>query len=104
MVRPRLSVTGTPPGWFLNAPFEARPDDSVAIGFGRAVYNNHSRNNAIAKLEAAGETAAADQLSGLGIGEELAEVDYNVQVTPWMSLRPGVQYHPKSGCLCEPED
>lgn len=86
-------------GLVLNAPFETRPDDSVAIGFGRAVYNSHSRANAIEKLEASGAAAAADQLSGLGIGEELAEVDYNVQVTPWMSLRPGVQYIKNPGAF-----
>ncbi len=79
-------------GLVLNAPFEARPDDSVAIGFGRAVYNHHSRANAIATLQAEGASAAADQLGGLGMGEELAEADYNLQLTPWMSLRPGVQY------------
>lgn len=86
-------------GLVLNAPFAARPDDAVAIGFGRAVYNHHSRESAIQTMQMKGNLAAAAQASDLGMGEALTEVTYTLQATPWLSVRPSVQYIKNPGAF-----
>lgn len=79
-------------GMVFNAPFTSRPNDSVALGFGRAVYNSASRNQTIRYLATSGAITAADNLSGAAIGEAILEMTYTLQATPWLSIRPSLQY------------
>ena len=74
-------------GLVLKKPFASREHDTVAIGYGRAVFNARSR--------AVQEQAALDRgrdFPDLSSGEGLVEMTYGAQVTPWLVLRPSVQY------------
>lgn len=90
-------------GLVLNGPFEARPNDAIAIGYGRAVYNQHSRDNAVNSLRAKGELAEAGMVNGLDMGEQLVELTYTLQATPWLSVRPSVQYIKEPGAFSNQE-
>ena len=90
-------------GLVLNGPFAARPHDAIAIGYGRAVYNQHSRDNAVDSLRAKGELADAERVNGLDIGEQLVEMTYTLQATPWLSVRPSVQYIKEPGAFSNKE-
>jgi len=90
-------------GLVLNGPFESRPNDAIAIGYGRAVYNQHSRDNAVDSLRAKDELAQAEMVNGLDIGEQLVEMTYNLQATPWLSVRPSVQYIKEPGAFSNKE-
>ncbi|QJP09283.1 carbohydrate porin [Pseudomonas multiresinivorans] len=74
-------------GVVLYKPFEGRPKDSLALGYGRAVPNPRSRelqeNNALAKGQG---------YPNLDSGEQLIELSYGYQATPWLTLRPDLQY------------
>lgn len=86
-------------GFVLTAPFESRPKDAISIGYGKAVYNRNSRNNDIASLQAAGDYAGADSVSGLDRAEQLVELTYSLQATPWLSVRPSLQYIKEPGAF-----
>ena len=90
-------------GLVLNGPFAARPNDAIAIGYGRAVYNQHSRDNAVEGLRTKDEMAAADAMNSLDIGEQLIEMTYTLQATPWLSVRPSVQYIKEPGAFSNKE-
>ena len=74
-------------GVVLYKPFEGRPKDSLALGYGRAVPNPRSRevqeNNALAN---------GQDYPNLDSGEQLIELSYGYQATPWLTLRPDLQY------------
>ncbi|WP_281686979.1 carbohydrate porin [Pseudomonas citronellolis] len=74
-------------GVVLYQPFASRPRDTLALGFGRAVPNPRSRelqeDNALANGQAYPE---------LDNAERLVELSYGFQATPWLLLRPDVQY------------
>ncbi|WP_069866330.1 carbohydrate porin [Pseudomonas citronellolis] len=74
-------------GVVLYQPFAGRPRDTLALGFGRAVPNPRSRevqeDNALANGQAYPE---------LDNAERLVELSYGFQATPWLLLRPDVQY------------
>ena len=74
-------------GVVLYQPFASRPRDTLALGFGRAVPNPRSRevqeDNALANGQAYPELDKA---------ERLVELSYGFQATPWLLLRPDVQY------------
>ncbi|EIC83483.1 carbohydrate porin [Serratia sp. M24T3] len=86
-------------GLVLNGPFESRPKDSIAIGYGRAVYNKKSRDVDIDSLLGAGNYYAAGQAENLSMAEKLVELSYNVQATPWLSVRPSLQYDKDPGAF-----
>jgi porin len=65
-------------GVVLYQPFTGRPRDTLALGYGRAVPNPRSRVGA--------------GFDGLDSAEQLIELSYGYQATPWLSLRPDVQY------------
>ena len=71
----------------LRKPFEGRPRDTVALGYGRAVPNPRSRD----VQELAAFNAGADY-PNLNNAEQLIELSYGYQATPWLTLRPDVQY------------
>ena len=74
-------------GMVLNKPFAGRPHDTLAIGYGRAVPNPRSRE----VLESAA-IAHGEFVPNLDSGEQLLEISYGYQATPWLLLRPDLQY------------
>ena len=74
-------------GMVLNKPFAGRPHDTLAIGYGRAVPNPRSRE----VLESAA-IAHSEFVPNLDSGEQLLEISYGYQATPWLLLRPDLQY------------
>ncbi len=74
-------------GLVLYKPFAGRPRDTVALGYGRAVPNPRSRD----VLQQAAE-ASDNAMPNLDSGEQLIELSYGYQATPWLTLRPDVQY------------
>ncbi|WP_411561803.1 carbohydrate porin [Pseudomonas shirazensis] len=74
-------------GVVLYQPFAGRPRDTLSLGYGRAVPNPRSRD----VLEDA--TAGGDrELPNIDSAEQLIELSYGYQATPWLNLRPDVQY------------
>ncbi|NMZ09734.1 carbohydrate porin [Pseudomonas proteolytica] len=74
-------------GLVLYKPFADRPRDTVALGYGRAVPNPRSRD----VLQQAAE-ASDNAFPNLDSAEQLLELSYGYQATPWLILRPDVQY------------
>ena len=74
-------------GVVLYKPFEGRPRDTVALGYGRAVPNPRSRD----VQELAAFNAGTDY-PNLNNAEQLIELSYGYQAMPWLMLRPDVQY------------
>lgn len=74
-------------GLVLYKPFAGRPRDTVALGYGRAVPNPRSRD----VLQQAAE-ASDNAFPNLDSAEQLLELSYGYQATPWLILRPDVQY------------
>lgn len=74
-------------GMALKKPFASRPNDTIAIGYGRAVFNSRSRD--------VQQDAALDNgqdFPDLASGEGLVEMTYGAQVAPWLTIRPSLQY------------
>lgn len=74
-------------GVVLYKPFERRPRDTVALGYGRAVPNPRSRDVLEDTAQANGEA-----FPNLDSAEQLIELSYGYQARPWLTLRPDVQY------------
>ena len=76
-------------GLVKQKPFASRPHDSIAFAYGRAVFNSRSRD---VQEAAASTPEQADMIASLDSGEQLLELNYGAQVTPWLLVRPDVQY------------
>lgn len=83
-------------GLVLNKPFASRPHDSIGVGYGRAVLNHRTRQ--VQEAAAASDEISAD-ISSLDSGEQLIEVNYGVQVTPWLMVKPDIQYIVEPGAF-----
>ncbi|MDF9756558.1 carbohydrate porin [Pseudomonas hunanensis] len=81
-------------GMVLYQPFAGRPRDSVALGYGRAVPNPRSRD----VLEDAAFNAG-QPFPDIDSAEQLIELSYGYQATPWLNLRPDVQYIVEPGAF-----
>ncbi|QXH54569.1 carbohydrate porin [Pseudomonas maumuensis] len=81
-------------GVVLYQPFASRPRDTVALGYGRAVPNPRSRD----VLEAAAFDAG-QPFPDIDSAEQLIELSYGYQATPWLNLRPDVQYIVEPGAF-----
>lgn len=68
-------------------PFNARPYDFIAIGYVRDVVNNNLISKEKSLLEAQGVEDPQ-----LELGENIVELAYGLQATPWMQIHPNVQY------------
>ena len=84
--------TSTIPTYYTAAlvaqgPFSARPHDFIAIGYVRDTVNS----KVIAKENALLESEGL-QNPELELGENIVELAYGLQATPWMTLHPNVQY------------
>jgi porin len=74
-------------GFALKKPFATRPNDSIAIGYGRAVFNSRSRD-----VQQQAALARNQDFPDLNSGEGLVEMTYGAQIAPWLVMRPSVQY------------
>ena len=81
-------------GLVLKQPFASRPNDTVSPGFGRAVPNPRSR-----EVQEQNALANGDDFPSLGNAERLIELSYGYQATPWLTLRPDVQYVMEPGAF-----
>jgi len=68
-------------------PFAARPRDSIGIGYVRDFVNRNLVQRETTELEAEGVVNP-----DLALGENILEIAYGLQVTPWMAIHPNVQY------------
>lgn len=82
-------------GLVKQKPFASRPQDSISFGYGRAVINPRSRD----VQEAAASPENASVITGLDSGEQVLELNYGAQVTPWLLLRPDLQYYIEPGAF-----
>jgi porin len=80
------------PGYVLAAvivqgPFAARPHDFINLGYVRDWVNSRAINQQNAMLIASGITDP-----NLALGENIVELGYGLQATPWMQIHPNVQW------------
>ena len=80
------------PSYFVAAlvaqgPFAARPHDYIAIGYVRDTVNSNAIRQKNAQLEAQGVLDPQ-----LELGENIVELAYGIQVTPWMQIHPNLQF------------
>lgn len=76
-------------GVVLHKPFANREADTLGVAYGRAVLNSRSRD---VQEQAAADLASSQAIDNLDMGEQLVEVSYGAQITPWLLVRPDVQY------------
>ncbi|MEK2608418.1 carbohydrate porin [Pseudomonas shirazensis] len=74
-------------GVMLYQPFAGRPRDTLSLGYGRAVPNPRSWD--VLEDAAAGSDR---EFPNIDNAEQLIELSYGYQATPWLNLRPDVQY------------
>ncbi len=67
--------------------FAARPHDSIGIGYVRDFVNRNLVR--LQDAELAGEGVLDPNLA---LGENIVEIAYSLQLTPWMTIHPNVQY------------
>jgi porin len=84
--------TASIPTYFVAAlvaqgPFTARPHDFIAIGYVRDMVNNNAMSHERALL-----TAQNAEIPEFALGENILEVGYGLQATPWMLIHPNLQY------------
>ena len=68
-------------------PFAVRPHDYIALGYVRDWVNSRAINRQNAMLIASGITDP-----NLALGENIVELGYGLQATPWMQIHPNVQF------------
>ncbi|MCK1783147.1 carbohydrate porin [Pseudomonas sp. TNT11] len=83
-------------GLVKQKPFASRPNDSISFGYGRAVLNSRTRDVQEAK---ATNLEDAEMIANLDNGEQMLELNYGAQVTPWLLLRPDLQYYIEPGAF-----
>jgi porin len=84
--------TASIPSYFLGAlvvqgPFAPRPHDFIALGYVRDMVNNNAISREESLLAAQGEV-----IPGFALGENIVEVGYGLQATPWMLIHPNLQF------------
>ena len=83
-------------GLVKQKPFANRPKDTIAFGYGRAVINSRTRDEQEAAAINFGES---DMIASLDNGEQMLELNYGAQVTPWLLVRPDMQYYIEPGAF-----
>ncbi|HEY0286473.1 MAG TPA: carbohydrate porin [Pseudomonas sp.] len=83
-------------GLVKQKPFASRPKDTIAFGYGRAVLNSRTRD---VQEAAATNPGQSDMITNLDNGEQMLELNYGAQVTPWLLLRPDLQYYIEPGAF-----
>jgi len=87
------------PYWLLAAavvqgPLPSRPNDFLGLGFIRAWVNGRAIDTRQAMLAASGRANPM-----LELGENVVELSYGFQATPWLLLHPNVQYISNPGAF-----
>lgn len=75
-------------GFRLNAPSQARPNDALSVGLAHARIDDHYR----------------DLTPNTESAETVLEINYRIQVTPYLALTPDVQYIINPGASRDMED
>lgn len=77
-------------------PFDARPSDTLGLAVARLHGSNQSLHNARAANQASGLSYADEDYLPEQHTEYDIELNYGIQVTQWLSVRPNMQYiaHP----------
>lgn len=83
-------------GLVKQKPFASRPKDTISFGYGRAVLNSRTREVQEASAALPGES---EMIASLDNGEQMLELNYGAQVTPWLLLRPDLQYYIEPGAF-----
>ncbi|WPP01946.1 carbohydrate porin [Pseudomonas sp. HR96] len=83
-------------GLVFKGPFAARPDDTLGLGVARLQASRQFLRNARAANAVGGSSYADDDYLPEQHSEYNIELNYGVQVTDWLSVRPNLQYvaHP----------
>lgn len=83
-------------GLVFKGPFAARPEDTVGLGVARLQASRQLLRNARATNAAGGFGYADDDYLPEQHSEYNIELNYGVQVTDWLNVRPNLQYvaHP----------
>lgn len=89
-------------GAIYAGPFDARPQDSMAIGFSEmhvnpALTKNQSLHNQVLNIDDYNNPA----YQPLQHAEYAAEIHYDFKLTPWLMLRPNIQYLANPGGVYE---
>lgn len=89
-------------GAIYAGPFDARPQDAMAIGFSEmhvnpALTKNQQLHNQVADLTDYNDPA----FQPVQTAEYAAEIHYDLRLTPWLLLRPNVQYLANPGGVNE---
>jgi porin len=79
-------------GLILQGPFSSRPKDYLAVGLARSFVN---KNAADAAVELAGDLDKAQA------GETDFEVDYGIQIAPWLRIHPNLEYITSPGAFSQ---
>jgi porin len=72
-------------GFVQHGVFPNRPNDTLTLGYAMANFNSRLRAFELA-LQAAGAPVPSTG------NESVLELNYGIQATPWLTLRPGAQY------------
>ncbi|WP_416424606.1 carbohydrate porin [Pseudomonas sp. App30] len=76
----------------FKGPFDARPNDTLGLGVARLHASEQFLRNAKAANLASGASYADADFVPLQHTEYDVELNYGVQVTPWLNVRPNLQY------------
>ena len=92
-------------GAIYAGPFDARPQDSLAIGFSAlhvnpALSRNQSLHNTVNALDNYSDPA----FQPVQHAEYAAEIHYDFKLTPWLMVRPNIQYLGSPGGVYEVDD
>lgn len=89
-------------GAIYAGPFDARPQDSLAIGFSELHVNPALTKNQRLHNETRDITDYANPAyQPIQHAEYAAEVHYDFKLTPWLMLRPNIQYLANPGGVYE---
>ncbi|WP_409282261.1 carbohydrate porin [Pseudomonas putida] len=92
-------------GAIYAGPFDARPQDAMAIGFSALHVNPALRKNQRLHNQVNALTDYDDPAyQPVQRAEYAAEIHYDFQVTPWLMIRPNLQYLANPGGVYEVDD
>lgn len=92
-------------GAIYAGPFDARPQDAAAIGFSEmhvnpALSKNQQLHNTVNSLDDYNDPA----FQPVQHAEYAAEIHYDFRLTPWLMVRPNIQYLANPGGVYEVDD
>lgn len=79
-------------GFVAKGPLPFRPHDYLAFGYFRAGVNSRAVNAHQARLALRSDSALPGQFESLAHGEDVFEINYGIQATPWLLVDPNLQY------------